>query len=68
MFSTHQHHLISGSVYDDIHPILAVLNNIITRGLPTKASPYIEEVFKKHLIIHNVSNNMELFHTLYKKL
>jgi len=35
------------SVYDDVNPILAVLNNIITRGLPTKASPYIEEIFQK---------------------
>ncbi len=33
---------IGASVYEDVHPILAVLNNIITRGLPTKASPFIE--------------------------
>lgn len=38
---------IGASVYDDIHPIIAVLNNIVTRGLPTKASPYIENVFKE---------------------
>ncbi|WP_139856325.1 DEAD/DEAH box helicase [Aequorivita sinensis] len=38
---------IGASVYDDVHPILAVLNNIITRGLPTKSSIYIEEVFSK---------------------
>lgn len=31
------------SVYDDIDPILAVLSNIITRGLPTKCSPSIED-------------------------
>ncbi len=31
------------SVYDDIDPILAVLSNIVTRGLPTKCSPFIEE-------------------------
>lgn len=37
---------IGASAYDDIHPILAVLHNIIVRGLPTKASPYIEECFK----------------------
>lgn len=37
---------IGASIYEDVHPILAVLNNIITRGLPTKASPYIEGVFK----------------------
>lgn len=34
---------IGASVYDDIDPILAVLSNIITRGLPTKCSPYVEE-------------------------
>lgn len=34
---------IGASVYDDIDPILAVLSNIITRGLPTKCSPFIEE-------------------------
>lgn len=34
---------IGASIYEDIDPILAVLNNIITRGLPTKCSPYIEE-------------------------
>jgi superfamily II DNA helicase RecQ len=36
---------IGASIYEDVHPVLAVLNNIITRGLPTKASPYIEEAF-----------------------
>ncbi len=34
---------IGANVYDDINPVLAVLNNIIVRGLPTKASPYIEQ-------------------------
>ncbi len=38
---------IGASVYDDVHPVLAALNNIITRGLPTKASPFVEEVFMK---------------------
>lgn len=51
---------IGASVYDDIHPILAVLNNIITRGLPTKASPFIEEVFKK---IFNYSQRSEKYGT-----
>ena len=37
---------IGASVYEDVHPILAVLNNIVTRGLPTKTSPFIEEAFK----------------------
>lgn len=38
---------IKASVFEDVHPILAVLNNIITRGLPTKASPLIEDAFCK---------------------
>lgn len=33
--------------YDKIHPVLATINNIITRGLPTKAPIKIEEVFKE---------------------
>ncbi|MBB3840123.1 superfamily II DNA helicase RecQ [Runella defluvii] len=37
---------IGASAYQDINPILAVLNNIITRGLPTKASPFIETQFQ----------------------
>ncbi len=37
---------IGASIYEDVHPILAVLNNIITRGLPTKASPFLERAFK----------------------
>lgn len=37
---------LGSSVYDDVHPILAVINNIICRGLPTKTSVFIEESFK----------------------
>lgn len=36
---------IGARVYQDVNPILAVLNNIITRGLPTKTSPFIESKF-----------------------
>lgn len=36
---------IGASIYDDVHPILAVLSNIVTRGLPTKASPFLEDSF-----------------------
>ena len=36
---------IGGHVYDDVHPVLAVLNNIVTRGLPTKCSPFVEDAF-----------------------
>ena len=38
---------IGASIYEDVNPVFAVLNNIITRGLPTKASPRIEEAFAK---------------------
>lgn len=38
---------IGASVYDDVHPILAVLNNIIVRGLPTRSSVFLEEQFSK---------------------
>ena len=37
---------LGASVYDDVHPILAVLNNIICRGLPTKTTVFIEEQFQ----------------------
>lgn len=37
---------IGASISDDVHPIFAVLNNIITRGLPTRTSPFIENVFE----------------------
>ncbi len=38
---------IGASVYSDVDPIMAVLNNIVTRGIPTKCSPFIEEIFEK---------------------
>ncbi len=37
---------IGASIHEDVHPILAILNNIVTRGLPTKASPYLEKSFE----------------------
>ena len=37
---------IGASIYDDVHPIFAVLNNIVTRGLPTRTSPFIESLFE----------------------
>ena len=36
---------IGASIYDDVDPIFAVLNNMVTRGLPTRISPMIEEAF-----------------------
>lgn len=49
---------IGASTYDDINPILAVLNNIITRGLPTKASPFVEDCIKN---IYNCSEINNLY-------
>ena len=37
---------IGASIYDDVDPILAVLNNIVTRGLPTRTSPTVEDAFE----------------------
>ena len=39
---------LGARVYDDVHPMLAVLNNIVTRGLPTKCSPLIENAFEEY--------------------
>lgn len=36
---------VGASVYEDVHPILATLNNMVVRGLPTKTSPFIEGEF-----------------------
>ncbi len=52
---------IGANVYDDIHPILAVLNNIITRGVPTKTSLFIENVFRQAF---NYSTVFEEYGTL----
>lgn len=46
-FKIHAPFDMGASVYNDVHPIFAVLNNIICRGIPTKASPYIESEFSK---------------------
>jgi len=51
---------IGANVYDDVHPILAVLNNLITRGSPTKASPFIENNFQKAF---NYSSGFEKYGT-----
>lgn len=36
---------LGGHVYDDVQPRLAVLNNIICRGVPTRSSPKLERSF-----------------------
>jgi superfamily II DNA helicase RecQ/SAM-dependent methyltransferase len=45
LFETFAPFDLGASVYEDIHPLFAVMHNIIVRGLPTKASPYIESIF-----------------------
>lgn len=39
---------IGASIYEDVNPIYAVLSNIIVRGLPTKASRFVEEAFANY--------------------
>lgn len=49
---------LGASVSDDVHPILAVLNNIITRGMATVPSPFIERSFcKAHDFLYETSEN-----------
>lgn len=48
---------IGASVYDDINPVLAVLNNIICRGIPTKASPFVESVFATNFDLSKRTDN-----------
>ena len=36
---------IGASVHDDPDPVWSVLSNMISRGLPTKVSPFIEKIF-----------------------
>lgn len=48
---------LGASVYDDINPVLAVLNNIICRGIPTKASPFVENIFASHFDLSKKTDN-----------
>ena len=52
---------IGASIYEDIDPILAVLSNIVTRGLPTKCSPFIEEELNK---VFDFSDRMTKYGTI----
>ena len=47
---------IGASVHEDIDPVLAVLSNIICRGLPSKASPYLEKTISETFGITNENN------------
>lgn len=48
---------IGASISDDMHPIYAVLNNIVARGLPTKASPLVEDTFASIFGISECDNS-----------
>jgi ATP-dependent DNA helicase RecQ len=48
--------------YDKIHPVLAAINNIITRGLPTRAPLILEEKFVE---INLIKANKEEFEFKY---
>lgn len=52
---------IGAQICDDVHPILAVLNNLVTRGLPTRTSPYIEELFGK---IYGITEKVQNYGTV----
>ena len=47
---------IGASVHEDIDPVLAVLSNIICRGLPSKASPYLEKTISETFGITSENN------------
>lgn len=55
---------IGASIYEDIDPILAVLSNIITRGLPTKCSPFIENELNA---VFNISEKTSKYGTIKYK-
>lgn len=73
---------LGASIYEDIEPLLAALNNIITRGLPTKASLFVEEFFNTSFGLsvkterygeisypsHQPMDDIELFHLFDKNL
>lgn len=55
--------------YDKIHPVLATINNIITRGLPTKAPLIIEEKFVEINLIYANKEEFEFkYNETIKKL
>lgn len=44
-FETYAYYDLGACTHEHTHPLLAILNNIVTRGMPAQASPFIEEVF-----------------------
>ena len=49
---------IGASIHDDVHPLLAVLSNMISRGLPTCASPFIEGELSERLKHSSETNEL----------
>jgi ATP-dependent DNA helicase RecQ len=45
--------------FENLNPVLAVLNNILTRGLPTLAPLTIEETFKEIALVEDKSDDFE---------
>lgn len=60
---------LGASISDDPHPILAVLNNIITRGLATFPSPFVERQFcsASDLIVETSNNGVIAFNITHFK-
>ena len=60
---------LGASISDDPHPIFAVLNNIITRGLATRPSPFVERAFceASNLIVETSGSGFIKFDVAYKK-
>ncbi|WP_316738367.1 DEAD/DEAH box helicase [Pedobacter aquatilis] len=64
--------------YSDIHPVLATINNILTRGLPTRAPLMLEELFvelglniskgKKSEYRYHLAENIVEYQEIYELL
>jgi len=55
--------------FNNLHPVLATLNNIITRGLPTKAPVLLEQYFNDLGCVEQTGNKHEIvFEKLLAKL
>lgn len=48
-FDVYTPYELGASISDDVEPIFAVLNNIVSRGLPTKPSLKVENILSEKL-------------------
>ena len=53
--------------YKNIHPVLATINNIISRGLPTRAPILIEELFKEIGLTNKIKSDFEIDYEILDK-